>query len=172
MSDQTAVHRRIGLSPDLIDSIYTEALLLADEARAWFDRYRPEQPRSCRAVEGDTLASWAARNDPTMRIALSCESLRLTTRLMHIIAWLLQQRALAAGEIEHIDLSDPANRLGPSPECDLAMLDDLPRQVGLLVRSSLALHDRVAALEVVQIDQGVQDNHPVHAMLERLYASV
>lgn len=172
MPDQTERSRRIGLSPDLIDSIYTEALLLADEARGWFDRYRPSQPLLCDDSEGDPLASWAARHDPTMRIALSCESLRLTTRLMHVIGWLLQQRALATGEIDRIDFADPANRLGPSPDCDLEMLDELPRQVAQLVRSSLALHARVAAMEAVQIDQGQGRMHPVHAMLERLQARV
>ncbi len=172
MPDHTALERRIGLSPDLIDSIYTEALLLADEARAWFDQHRPSQPHWRAAEESDPLASWAARNDPTMRIALSCESLRLTTRLMHIIAWLLQQRALAVGEIRTIDFSDPSNRLGPSPDCDLHMLEDLPRQVGLLVRSSLTLHARVAALAAMQIDEGHDRAHPVHAMFERLQAAV
>jgi regulator of CtrA degradation len=172
MPDQTAQRHRIGLSPDLIDSIYTEALLLADEARGWFDRYRPSQPMLCDDIEGDPMVNWAARHDPTMRIALSCESLRLTTRLMHVIGWLLQQRALAAGEIDRIDFDDPANRLGPSPECDLVMLDELPGQVGQLVRSSLALHARVAALEAVQIDDGHDQPHPVHAMLNRLQSAV
>ena len=172
MLDQASDLRCIGLAPDLIDSIYTEALVLADEARAWFDRHRVIQPLRSQHGEGDPLATWAARNDPTMRIALSCESLRLTTRLMHIIAWLLQQRALATGEIASLDLSDPANRLGVSPECDIAMLDDLPAPVGTLVRSSLALYDRVAALEHVQTTLFEGDSHPVQTMMERLQAAM
>ena len=172
MLDKDIELRRIGLAPDLIDAIYVEALLLADEARAWFDRYRSGLPAFVGNGESDPLSDWAARNDPTMRIALSCESLRLTTRLMHIIAWLLQQRALAAGEIPGLDLSDPANRLGASPDCDLEMLDALPAPVGILVRSSLALYERVAALEMVQTRHASQQMHPVQTMVERLQAAI
>lgn len=172
MLDQATAPRRIGLAPDLIDSIYTEALLLADEARAWFDRYRPSQAARVVDDQEDPLANWAARHDPSMRIALSCESLRLTTRLMHVIAWLLQQRALAAGEIDMIDLADPVNRLGPSPDCDLAMLDELPAPVGVLVRSSLALYGRVEALDTLQVSSFAAGIPPVRAMMERLQAAM
>lgn len=172
MPDQEVELRRIGLAPDLIDAIYIEALLLADEARAWFDRYRSGHAAPAENGDSDPLADWAARNDPTMRIALSCESLRLTTRLMHIIAWLLQQRALAAGELPGLDLSDSANRLGASPDCDLAMLDAMPAPVALLVRSSLALYARVAALEAVQTRSLDGSRHPVQMMVERLQAAI
>lgn len=168
MRDQTA-ERRIGLAPDLIDSIYTEALVLADEARGWFDRHRMGQ--TPHGHDNDSLTDWAARHDPTLRIALSCESLRLTTRLMHVIAWLLHQRAIACGEISCAP-SDPAGRLGPSPDCDLVNLDQLPTAVRSLVQASLALYDRVAALEAVQIDQSGDEQLPVHAMFERLRAAV
>lgn len=168
MQDQTE-QRRIGLAPDLIDSIYTEALLLADEARAWFDRHRAGEGAG--AQDEDPLTDWAARHDPTLRIALSCESLRLTTRLMHVIAWLLHQRAIACGEISG-SAADPAGRLGPSPECDLANLDQLPVAVRHLVQASLALYERVAALEAVQVEQPAGGQVPVHAMIERLRAAV
>lgn len=170
MPDQTAI-RRIGLAPDLIDSIYTEALLLADEARSWFDRHRSGQGISGCADDSDPLADWAARHDPSMRIALSCESLRLTTRLMQVIAWLLHQRAIACGEIEAVT-GDPAGRLGPSPECDVANLDQLPVAVRALVEASLTLHARVAALEAVQLEAQVDGPGPVHAMIERLRTAV
>ena len=59
-------------------------MLLADEARAYFD----EMGRD----ERDTL-------DALTRVAFSCELLKVTTRLMHVIAWLLTQRAVDAGEL-------------------------------------------------------------------------
>ncbi|WP_342454590.1 DUF1465 family protein [Sphingomonas sp. H160509] len=68
----------------LIDALYSEAMLLADEARTYFD----EAGR----VEREAL-------DPLIRVSFSCESLKVTTRLMHVIAWLLTQRAVQAGEL-------------------------------------------------------------------------
>src|SRR5690606_7897559 len=62
------------LSPTIVDALYCEALVLADEARSAFDL----SGRLTRAAEDEDLA----------RIALSCEALRTTTRMMHAIAWL------------------------------------------------------------------------------------
>ena len=57
----------------LINALYIEAMVLADEARAYFD-----------------LHSRESRNQmtPLQRVGFSCESLKVTTRLMHVIAWL------------------------------------------------------------------------------------
>ena len=70
----------------LIDSLYTEAMLLADEARSYFDDAGRE--------ERSTL-------EPFARVGFACESLKVTTRIMHIVAWLLTQRAIELGEIPH-----------------------------------------------------------------------
>ena len=72
------------LTPKLIDGLYVEAMVLADEARSYFDTLGRD----------DRLAL-----DPLDRVGFSCESLKVTTRLMHVIAWLLTQRAVAAGEL-------------------------------------------------------------------------
>src|SRR6185436_688581 len=92
---------RAKLTPKLIDSLYTEAMLLADEARAYFDEHG----------RGDRLAL-----DPIVRVGFSCESLKVTTRLMHVIAWLLTQRAVEAGEIAASDSRNPMRRLGEAAE--------------------------------------------------------
>ena len=55
----------------LIDSLYTEAMLLADEARSYFDD----------AGRGDRVAL-----EPFVRVGFACESLKVTTRIMHIVA--------------------------------------------------------------------------------------
>ena len=62
------------LTPKLIDGLYVEAMVLADEARSYFDT----------GGRDDRLAL-----DPLDRVGFSCESLKVTTRLMHVIAWLL-----------------------------------------------------------------------------------
>ena len=72
------MHRQV------IEELYEETLLLADEARAAFD-LRGREP-------GDSDAN-------ATRIALSIEGLRTTTRIMNLLAWLLNQRAFFAGEL-------------------------------------------------------------------------
>src|SRR5690349_17473244 len=91
--DSAAAESRI--TPRLINSLYTEAMLLADEARAYFDE--------------------AGRNDrqqlePFVRVGFACESLKVTTRIMHIVAWLLTQRAVESGEIRSADGRRPERR--------------------------------------------------------------
>src|SRR3546814_18374121 len=80
--DDSRIHRK------LIDSLYVEAMLLADEARAYFD----ERGRSDREAL-----------DPLARVAFSCASPQVPTRLMHLTAWLLPQRPLAAAAMPHRD---------------------------------------------------------------------
>jgi regulator of CtrA degradation len=129
MADDDA---RTTLTPKLIASLYTEAMVLADEVRAYFDRHGRE--------ERDLL-------DPLVRVGFSCESLKVTTRLMHVIAWLLTQRAVEAGEISRRQARSPARRLGDAPETDEALLAKLPRAAIDLIDSSRDLYARVKRLD-------------------------
>lgn len=119
----------------LVDSLYVEAMLLADEARGYFD-------------EGGRAEREAL--DPLTRVTFSCESLKVTTRLMHIIAWLLTQRAVSAGELRARDALDPSRRLGDAPVTEAAVLAALPAQAQALIAASADLHRRVARLDVAQ----------------------
>lgn len=78
------------LSPTIVEALYTEALDLADEVRSAFDF----AGRMTLAGQDEDLA----------RVALSCEALRATTRMMHAIAWLLNQRAYLSGELSEFQL--------------------------------------------------------------------
>jgi regulator of CtrA degradation len=120
------------LTPRLIGSLYTEAMLLADEARSYFDRQGRE--------EKDAL-------DPLLRVGFSCESLKVTTRLMHVIAWLLTQRAVEAGEISAAQANRPTRRLGQAPESDDAIVARLPAAAQALIEASRDLYARVERLE-------------------------
>lgn len=148
MGDQTIESR---LQRRLIDSLYVEAMVLADEARAYFD----EGGRADR----DAL-------DPMARVGFSCESLKVTTRLMHVIAWLLTQRAVAAGEIAPREARDPSRRLGNEPLSDAAVLLSLPSRAQDLVQASIDLFRRTARLDEAE-DVTVTDS-PARSMLERL----
>lgn len=143
------------LTSKLIDSLFVEAMVLADEARSYFD------------AEGkhDRLAL-----DPLARVGFSCESLKVTTRLMHVVAWLLTQRAVAAGEIERIKADSPERRLGQGPESQPASLERLPPAAADLVRSSQELFERVRRLDLARDAEPA--GSPARTLLNRLQRSL
>lgn len=138
------------LANRLIDGLYTEAMLLADEVRAYFD----EVGRDAR----DAL-------DPMDRVLFSCESLKVTTRLMHVIAWLLTQRAVEVGEISADGAREPSRRLGGAVESDPATLARLPGEAQRFVAASMALHTRVSRLEA-----GFDDELPAASPARQLHS--
>ncbi len=121
-----------GISRRLVDSLYVEAMLLADEARGYFD--------AAGRADRDVLP-------PVLRVGFSCESLRVTTRLMHVIAWLLVRRALASGEISEDQASAPERKLGHVPESDPAAVEALPRPAQQIIAATEDLYARVLRLD-------------------------
>jgi regulator of CtrA degradation len=146
VATESGIHRR------LIDALYVEAMLLADEARGYFD--------TTGRNERDGLT-------PIERVGFSCESLKVTTRLMHIIAWLLTQRAVDAGEMPLRDALDPSRRLGAAPQSDAAVIAVMPEQARALISSSADLYRRVARLDDAQLGVDVAPS-PARSMLDRL----
>jgi regulator of CtrA degradation len=136
----------------LIDTLYVEAMVLADEARSYFDE----------AGRADREALM-----PLDRVAFSCESLKVTTRLMHIIAWLLTQRAVESGELSAREAMDPSRRLGVAPVTEAKLLGDLPDAAAGLIASSIDLHRRVARLDEAQ-DVAAPTISPARSIQDRL----
>ncbi|MGK2284795.1 DUF1465 family protein [Pedomonas sp. V897] len=129
-----ATEKRV-LTPALIDPLYAEAIAVADEARTYFSAEGLE--------ERQTL-------DPMERVLFSCESLKVTTRLMHVISWLLVGKAVAAGEMTPEEAATPDRRLGfveASDEAREPRLGLLPEQALSLIRRSQTLYDRVRHIE-------------------------
>ncbi|MBN8818450.1 MAG: DUF1465 family protein [Sphingomonas sp.] len=116
----------------LIDSLYVEAMVLADEARAFFD-HRAEEHRA-------TL-------DQIDRVEFACESLKVTTRLMHVIAWLLTQRAILNGELPDAVRSEERYRLGEAATTPVGLAERFSFDMMTLIVASEDLYDRVARLE-------------------------
>lgn len=140
------------ITPRLIDSFYTEAMVLADEARSYFDDAGRD--------ERGTL-------DPFVRVSFACESLKVTTRIMHIVAWLLTQRAIESGEIALREGRRPERRLGNAQESDPAVVARLPEAARRLVNASSDLYARVKRLD----DGTVADEplpSPARALMGRL----
>jgi regulator of CtrA degradation len=136
----------------LIDSLYTEAMLLADEARSYFD----QEGRADRS----TL-------EPFIRVGFACESLKVTTRIMHIVAWLLTQRALESGEIPGHDGRRPERRLGHAQDSDPAILEALPPAAQRLITTSVDLYARVKRLDDTGLEAETPQS-PARALMGRL----
>lgn len=143
------------LNPRFTNALYTDAMLLADEARGYFDEAGRDERESL---------------DPFARVAFSCESLKVTTRLMHVIAWLSTQRAVEAGELSPQVAASPSRRLGEAPASDPAAVETLPPRAAHLITASAALHRRAAALDRTLADDAEQGS-AVLSMQERLAAS-
>jgi regulator of CtrA degradation len=144
------------LTPKLIASLYTEAMLLADEARSYFDRHGRDEREAL---------------DPLLRVGFSCESLKVTTRLMHVIAWLLTQRAVEAGEISAVHARNPARRLGEAAASDPAQVARLPRNAIELIEASQELYARVRRLDDGAVDGPEPQASPARSLLSRLERS-
>jgi len=140
------------IAPRLIDSLYTESMILADEARAYFD----EEGREERSAL-----------PPFVRVGFACESLKVTTRIMHIVAWLLTQKAVETGEIKGADGRRPERRLGKANDSDPAVVEQLPESARRLVNASVDLYARVKRLDEGQmVDEPVAS--PARALMGRL----
>jgi regulator of CtrA degradation len=144
------------LARRLTDGLYVEAMLLADEARAYFDASYTDDGRE--ALE------------PFDRVLFSCESLKVTTRLMHIIAWLLTQRAVDAGELSVDQVREPSRRLGPAVASDDAGLGRLPDEARTLIATSVELYRRVERLDA-GLSEDVVATSPARHLLHRLSQS-
>ncbi len=142
-----------GLAPRLVSALYVEAMLLADEARGYFDEFGRE--------ERDTLT-------PLIRVTFSCESLKVTTRLMHIIAWLLTWRAVEAGEIDVCEAGRPERRLGDAPASEAGVLEALPERARAIVQASIDLYERVARLDTGMALPDMPVASPARELLGRL----
>lgn len=114
-----------------IENLYVEAMVLADEAHAAFAAQRDL---------GDI------RRDGLMQISLACESLKTTTRLMHVIAWLLHRRAMIAGD-PGAGPHDSAARIGEPVAADWDICAGFEASICRIIAASERLFERIAALE-------------------------
>lgn len=134
----------------VVEELYEETLLLADEARAAFDlRARDPQEQA---------------GEPT-RIALSIEGLRTTTRLMNLLAWLLNQRAFFAGELSESQVRR-CGTLAQDRGSDAGQMAQLLPATRALIRESERLYARAQRLDG-QLRSDVEDG-PARALQGKL----
>lgn len=128
----TAAMNNARIHRQVVEELYEETLLLADEARGVFDM-RGREP--------------GGNGGDPMRIALSIEGLRTTTRLMNLLAWLLNQRAFFAGELSELQVKR-SGALAQDRASDPAQMAQLELATRALVRDSERLYARAARLDL------------------------
>ena len=152
MDESDMPQPQVRITSRLIDSLYTEAMLLADEARAYFDDAGPDE---------------RATLEPFARVGFACESLKVTTRIMHIVAWLLTQRAIESGEIVGREGRRPERRLGHAQDSDLTVVNTLPPSAKKLINASADLYARVKRLDDGSFEAEIPQS-PARALMGRL----
>jgi regulator of CtrA degradation len=114
---------------------YGEAMDLLVETRDYLAHREP--------VDRQTLL-------PLERLRFCCETMRLTARLTQIMAWLLAQRAVHAGEITQHDALAEHDALAALEICmedEQALVAAMPRRLLGLLDRSRRLYVRVARLD-------------------------
>ncbi len=119
------------------DNTFGEALALAREARNYI-------------VYQDSVE--AAKLDPAERLVLACESMRVTARVGQIIAWLLVQKAVHAGELSRDEAAEAPFRLAGQKVCAVSELiadEKNPLRLAELLERSHSLYSRVERLDAM-----------------------
>ena len=146
------------LSPTIVDALYCEALLLADDARGAFD------------LSGRLTAT--SEDEDLARIALSCEALRTTTRMMHAIAWLLNQRAYFAGELSEFQLRRHGRLPPPQPEAASDQIALLGPDLENLIERTRRFYARIERLDMAWRNHFAMHPAAIHRLRERLGSAV
>ena len=124
-----------GTSVTFLSSTYDEALALTRSARDYLAHQGPSE---------------RAGLTPEGRLIACRESLRLTARLTQVMAWLLAQRAVEAGEIDRAEAARTRFRLAGQNVCAVSNPkagELLPPRFNSLLEQSGALYGRIARLD-------------------------
>jgi regulator of CtrA degradation len=116
---------------------YQEALELTREARDY--------------IAGN-VGKGRSEQSADVRLASSCEEMRLTARMTQIMAWLLLQRAIHEGEVPRSEALKDENRLSGQETClaDPVMPNvELPPRLNDLMARSRNLYERIQRLDAM-----------------------
>lgn len=144
------------LNARIIETLYHEGLMLSDDVRGAFDLSQ--------RIEGDP--------EDATRVALSCEALRTTTRMMHAVAWLLNHRAYFKGEISEFQLRRHgriATGLTSSAPDRLALL---PEATQALILTTERFYERLVRLDAGWRHRDPATGSAIRSLRERLALAV
>ncbi len=147
------------LTPRVLDALYIEAMVLADEARSYFEsgRFQDEIAQQ----EGD------------LGVLFSCESLKVTTRLMHCIAWLVNQRTLYSSELSPGEIWQADRKLGQATPPDWRIVERFSEEARAITVESERLFNRLQRFEtrLLANRDAIVETHPVARLQARLEAA-
>jgi regulator of CtrA degradation len=152
MSQPATINLRI------IEALYSEALVLSDEVRAAF-------------MLSGRIAS-ADKEEDLVRLALSCEALRTTTRMMHAVAWLLNHRAYFLGELSEFQLRRHGRLTRDAASGDPERLALLDPEIRELIGATERFYARL-----MRLDNGWRQDEPrapsaIASLRERLGVAI
>lgn len=128
-------------APMFFRGTYDEAFCLLVEARNY--------------VKNDVVAFKYADNPPDP-LAMTQETLRLTSRLTQVMAWLMAQRAVHEGEIGEEEFIKDKYRLEGQAVCLKRaideMVEDMPEGLSDLLNRSYSLYSRIMRLDELYVE--------------------
>lgn len=151
--------------PIMVDQLYKEATALADESRTYFATFSKTDRAALGAID---------------RVLYTAESLRISTRLMHVISWAMVRKAVAHGELTQEESMSDRHHLDDVELCRSSSprdLRQLPRAVAVLSHKSLGIFERALRMQeqmlaaTVDAQSDAQDN-PVANMLKELELAI
>ena len=86
---------------------------------------------------------------------------------MHIVAWLLTQKAVETGEIRSADGRRPERRLGHANDSAPLVVEQLPEAARRLINGSADLYSRIKRLDEGQLVEEPAPS-PARALMGRL----
>ncbi|HVR90640.1 MAG TPA: DUF1465 family protein [Novosphingobium sp.] len=150
------------INPRIVEGLYCEALVLSDEVRAAFDLSG--------RIDAKLDCARGASEDEA-RVALSCEALRTTTRMMHAVAWLLNHRAFFAGELSEFQLRRHG-KLSDFPQSDPERMALLAAETRELILATERFYARLLRLDRGWREPESEAPSAVAALRERLGQAV
>lgn len=145
----------VDINRAIVEGLYSEALVLADEVRL------------CFALAGQVDLQREDDED-LARIALSCEALRTSTRMMHVIAWLLNQRAYFHNEISEFQLRRGGRLPVQGGRSDPEQLAMLPLALRDLIAATERFHARVQRFDRAWHSRFTMSPCAIHRLRDRL----
>ena len=125
------------MAPVFFNRTYDETFDLLLEARDYLAHREPLDRREL---------------GPDDRLVVNCEALRLTSRLTQIMAWLLVQKAVHAGEMTRAEAASGQHRLSGQAVCltrEVVGGYPIPARLRSLLDRSYNLYTRVERLDAL-----------------------
>lgn len=153
------------VKPIMVDQLYNEAIALADQSRTYFASYSKTDRAALGSID---------------RVLYTAESLRISTRLMHVISWAMVRKAVSNGEMTHQESLSARHHLDDVELCRRSSprdLRQLPRAVVELSHQSLRVFERALRLQDQMLGQAFREEsdspeNPVASLLKELELAI